>query len=376
MINASLVTLTTPALDGGIGRNMVNLADAFHNLGCRVHLLIDKPKGPYLEQLHPSVKVIRLPTSHPVAGVPAMGRYLLQHKPDAILTPNVRHTALALRTRRLVRHPMRIYVNVHNTYSKTFRSLSLRKREKRIGKINTLYPRCNGIIPVSRGVADDLCALTKVPRQLMTTIYNPVVTRKLEEMATKAVDHPWLKDNERPIILGVSRLEKAKNLPLLISAFEQVRQQLPCRLMLIGDGTQYATIEARARASRFSGDITLTGHQVNPYNYMKNASLFVLSSSWEGFGNSLVEAMATGTPVVSTDCPSGPREILDNGRYGQLVPVGNETSLARAMLETLRSPLPGSVLKQAAERFRDTEIAKQYLQLFGLLNTSRIANNR
>jgi len=315
--------------------------------------------------------VVHLPTSHPVAGIPAMGRYLLQHKPGVILTPNVRHTILTLRARRLASRSTRVYVNVHNTYSRTFQNLSAHKRQKRIKKISVLYPHCDGIIPVSRGVAEDLCALAKIPRGLLTTIYNPVVTRKLAELASEPVVHPWFMDNKQPVILGVSRLEKTKNLPLLVSAFEQVRQQLPCRLMLIGDGTQYADIEARARTSRFSEDITLTGHQINPYKYMKNASLFVLSSSWEGFGNSLVEAMATGTPVVSTDCPNGPREILDNGRYGPLVPVQDEASLAKAILDTLRSPLPGAVLKQATERFRDTEIARQYLHVFGLLDATR-----
>ena len=375
MINASLITLTTPALDGGIGRNIVNLTEAFHNFGCRVHLLIDKPKGPYLDLLHPAVKIFHLSTSHPISGILAMSKYLLQHKPDVILTPNVRHTALALRARRFVSHSTQIHVNVHNTYSKTFQNLSAQKRRKRIKKISALYPRCNGIIPVSNGVAEDLCSLTKLPQETLTTIYNPVVTRKLDELAAEPVEHPWFADNKRPIILGVSRIEKTKNLPLLVGAFEQVRQQLPCRLMLVGDGTQYATIETRTQASPFCEDITLVGHQNNPYNYMKNASLFVLSSSWEGFGNSLVEAMATGTPVVSTDCPNGPREILDNGRYGPLVPVDDETALARAMLKTLHSPLPAAILKQGVERFRDTVIARQYLQAFDLLSPSRADTN-
>ncbi len=366
MINASLITLTTPALDGGIGRNIVNLADAFHNLGCHVHLLIDKPKGPYLEQLHPSVKVIHLSTSHPVAGIPVMGRYLLQHKPDVVLTPNVRQTTLALRARRLIRRSTRVYANAHNTYSRTFQNLYIHKRQKRIKKINALYPHCDGIIPVVRGVAEDLCTLAKVPRELLTTIYYPVVTRKLAELPAEPAVHPWFTDNKRSIILSVSRLEKTKNLPLLIGAFEQVRRQMPCRLMLIGDGTQCAAIEARTQTYRFSKDIALTGHQINPYNYMKNASLFALSSSREGFGNSLVEAMAVGTPVVSTDCPHGPREILDNGRYGPLVPVDDPEALAQGMLHALHSPLPATVLQQAAERFRDLVITRKYLLTFGL----------
>ncbi len=371
MTNSSLITLATPALDGGIGRNILNLADAFQSLGYRTHLLIDKPGGPYFDQLHPFVKVIHLPTSHPLSGIPRLCMYLLRHKPDVILTPNVRHTVLSLRARRLASPSTRIYTNVHNTYSKTFQYLSTQKRKKRIKKINTLYPHCNGIIPVSEGVAADLCEFTMIPKKLLTTIYNPVVTQKLEKLAREAVTHPWFLDNKQPIILSISRLEKQKNLPLLIDAFEQARQQIPCRLMLIGDGTQRDTIAARVHASRFRQDITLLGHQTNPYKYMRNASLFVLSSSWEGFGNTLVEAMATGTPVVSTDCLYGPREILDNGRYGSLVPVGNADALARAIIQTLQSPLPAKVLKQAVEQFRDITIAGKYLQVFGLKSNDR-----
>ncbi len=363
-----LIALTTPALDGGIGRNILNLAGALCGMGYKVHLLIDKPKGPYLEQLHPSVKVVPLPTSHPFTGTLAMGRYLWRHRPDAVLTPNVRHTALALNARRITAPATRIYVNIHNTYSKTFQNLSPQKKAKRLKKINTLYPRCDGIIPVSQGVAEDLCRFTNLSPALLTPIYNPVVSERLERLAVEPVTHPWFRGDEPPIILSVSRLEKAKNLTLLIEAYEKVRKQLHCRLAIIGSGSQHALLEAKVERSPYREEITLLGHQSNPYKYMKRSSLFVLSSLWEGFGNVLVEAMAVGTPVVSTDCPHGPREILENGRLGPLVPVGDSEALANGIRQALLSPLPAPTLKRSAERFRDTLITKRYLQLFGLSN--------
>ncbi len=368
MTDAPLITFTAPALDGGIGRNILNLTEAFHDLGCRTHLLIDKPRGPYLEQLHPSAKTFHLSTSHPLSGLPTMVRYLWRNKPDIILTPNVRHTMLLLNARRLTRSSTRLFVNVHNTYSKTFRKLSDAKRRKRIKKISTLYPHCDGIIPVSHGVAMDLCELTGLPPEMVTTIHNPVVTSRLEKLATETPSHPWFTDNKSPIILSVSRLEKAKNLPLLIDAFEMVRNQLCCRLAIIGMGSQYKTIESRVQASPFRSEILLLGHRKNPYKYMKHASLLVLSSSWEGFGNVLVEAMAVGTPVVSTNCPHGPREILDEGRLGPLVPINDATALADGILQALSSPIAATLLIGGAERFRDSIIAKKYLQLFGLFD--------
>ncbi len=366
MANSPLITLTAPALDGGIGRNVLNLIEAFHNQGCRTHLLIDKPKGPYFEQLHSATRVFRLNTSHSLSGIPLMVGYLWKHKPDVILTPNVRHTILSLNARRIAHSPTKLFVNVHNTYSKTFQNLRDAKKTKRINKIKSNYPRCNGIIPVSYGVAADLCSFTGLSPEMLTPIYNPVVTSRLERLAKETPSHPWFTDGEQPIVLSVSRLEKAKNLPLLIDAFEMVRNQLYCRLAIIGEGSQFKTIESRIQSSPFRDEILLLGHRKNPYKYMKHASLLTLSSSWEGFGNVLVEAMAVGTPVVSTDCPYGPREILEDGRYGALVPTNNADALAKAMVETLRSPPPPEHLKKAINRFRGEIIAQKYLSTFGI----------
>lgn len=358
-----------PALDGGIGRNILNLAAAFHDHGCDVHVLLDKLEGPYLEQLHPAVGVHSLATSNALSGIPQMCLYLLRHKPHAILTPNVRLTVLALRATRLVRPSAGVFANVHNTYSRTFGRLSAKKAASRTKKIQHHYPRCRGIIAVSSGVAEDFCRLTGLPSQAVTTIHNPVVTPELTTLAEQPLTHPWFTPEAPPVVLSVGRLETQKNFPLLIEAFEQTRAQLNCRLVLVGDGTQRGVIEARVVASPFATDIALLGHQSNPYNYMRHAGVFVMSSQWEGFGNVLAEAMATGTPVVATDCPSGPREVLDNGRYGTLVPMGDSAALAAAILDTLRTPPAPDMLKTAAARFDAAQVAKQYLDYFGLTDT-------
>lgn len=369
-MSAPLITLMTPVLDGGIGRNILNLAEALHGHGCRVQVLMDRCEGPYFELLHQAVGVHSLTTSNAISGIPQMCRYLLREKPQVILTPNARLTVLALRATRLVRPSTAVFANVHSTYSRSFTNLSAKKAASRTKKIQRYYPRCRGIIAVSTGVAKDFCRLTGLPAEAVKTIHNPVVTPTLLALAEEPMTHPWFAADAPPVVLSVGRIETLKNLPLLIEAFEQVRAQLSCRLVLIGDGSQRAAIEARIAASPFAADIAMLGHQSNPFNYMRHAGVFVLSSQWEGFGNVLAEAMATGTPVVSTDCPYGPREVLDQGRYGTLVPMNDSTALATAIIDTLRKPLPAETLRKAATRFDAAQVAEEYQDYFGLTGTT------
>jgi glycosyltransferase involved in cell wall biosynthesis len=198
------------------------------------------------------------------------------------------------------------------------------------------------------------------------TIHNPIIDENMIRKASSPVSHPWFQPDQPPVILGAGRLEKQKNFPLLISSFEIVRRKKTCRLMILGNGREFDDLQSTIAASRFSSDINLAGHCDNPYSFMRRSSLFVLSSSWEGLPTVLVEALGTGTPVVSTDCPSGPREILMNGKFGRLVPENSPESLARAMLESLEDPPSAEYLKQRAAAFDVHHSADKYLKLFGL----------
>ena len=361
-----LIALTAPELGGGIGRNIINLANEFNSMGYKVDVLLDTDKGQLINLLNDKIGIKILPTSHPVGGLISLVPYLVNFRPEAILTPVVRHTALALNAKIVTRSSTRLYAEVHNTYSKTFQFLKPFKRKTRIKRIQRYYPKCNGIITVSNGVADDFSSLTGIPRTSLTTVYNPIVTRELQDMAEEPVEHPWLQAGQPPVILGVGRLVSAKNFPLLIEAFELQRKKMECRCLIIGDGPQRSDVETKAAKSQFADDIDILGHRENPFAYMKKAAIFVLSSSWEGFGNVLVEAMSTGTPVISTDCPSGPREILEDGIHGILVPVGDPSAMAEAIHQTLLQPPSRENTKRAAERFSVRTISEHYLQVFGL----------
>ena len=184
-----LIALTAPELAGGIGRNTVNLANEFDSMGYRVDVVVDTRKGQLIDQLRNNVGVKLLRTSHTVGGLYSLTSYLLKARPRVILTPVVRHTILALRARSLALSSASVFVQVHNTYSKTFSLLKPAKRSTRIKHIEKYYPRCNGIITVSKGVADDFSALSGIPGSSLDTIYNPIVTPDLEASAAEEVDH-------------------------------------------------------------------------------------------------------------------------------------------------------------------------------------------
>jgi glycosyltransferase involved in cell wall biosynthesis len=247
-----------------------------------------------------------------------------------------------------------------------FKSLNPRKRSRRIKLLKKYYPRCDTIFAVSNGVARDFCTLTSISMDHLTTIYNPMTTDTIKTLAGEQVNHPWFEEGSPPVILGVGRLSIAKNFPLLIEAFGMVRSKFQCRLVILGDGKLRESIEKYADSSPYRHDIALPGHKINPFAYMSRAAVFAMSSSWEGFGNVLVEAMAVGTPVVSTDCPNGPREILADGKYGPLVPPDDAGHLAEAILGLLQNPTPRDLLIEGSGRFNARTIATRYLEALSL----------
>jgi glycosyltransferase involved in cell wall biosynthesis len=227
-------------------------------------------------------------------------------------------------------------VNEQNTLSmESGHSAQLRQRLVP-ALVRRSYPRADGIAAVSGGVADDLAAVVGLPRQRVRVINNPVIVPELASMSAQPCDHPWLTGDHPPVLLAVGRLAPQKDFTCLLRAFAQVRASTTARLLILGEGPERARLEALARDLGVADDVMLPGWVGNPYPYMARADLFVLSSRWEGLPTVLIEALYCGLRIVATDCPSGPREILDEGRFGALVPVGDPDALAAEILATLR----------------------------------------
>ena len=203
--------------------------------------------------------------------------------------------------------------------------------------------------------------LIGVPAEKTVTIYNPVEAERIRDLMTKPVNHRWLKDRTAPVILAVGRLTEAKDYPTLLRAFARLRANRPARLIILGQGEEEARLKALASELGIAGDTDFVGYQKNPFVWMARCDLYVMSSAWEGFGNVLVEAMVCGARVVSTDCPSGPGEILEHGRWGRLVPVADAETMAEAMAEALDDPAPPDVLRRS-KMFDARRIRGEYLE--------------
>ena len=226
-----------------------------------------------------------------------------------------------------------------------------------------LFPQAVHFIGVSRGASEGLATEVGVPREKITTIYNPVVTPDLHAKAAEQPNHPWLSDDGTPVLLAVGRLEKEKDHPTLVKAFARLASRRACRLIVLGEGSKRTEVEGLVKKLDLTDRVSLPGWVENPLAFMARASLFVLSSIYEGLPTVLVEALACGCPCVSTDCPSGPAEILRNGDIGPLVPVGDEAALAEAMEQVLDQPPDKQMLQQRAMDFSTDQAVAAYENL-------------
>ncbi|WP_258868042.1 glycosyltransferase [Alkalilimnicola ehrlichii] len=229
-----------------------------------------------------------------------------------------------------------------------------------------LCRQADGLIAVSAGVADSISAISGIPATRIAVAPNPVISPDLYAQASKAPSHRWLQEGDSPVIVGMGGLRKQKDFATLIRAFAQLRAHKPCRLLIIGQGRQQGRLQALAYELGVAEDVDLPGFVERPYADLSRATVFALSSLWEGSPNALTEAMALGVPVVATDCPSGPRELLDNGRYGPLVPPADPQAMAAALDHCLTSPLPAHRLRAAVQAYTVDNSAHRYLQLLGL----------
>jgi glycosyltransferase involved in cell wall biosynthesis len=212
-----------------------------------------------------------------------------------------------------------------------------------------LYPHADGIVAVSDGVAEALSRFAKIPRQRIVTVYNPYDLLTIKQRASDTLDHPWFAQGEPPVILGIGRLTAQKDFPSLIQAFAKLRTHRPAKLMILGEGELRSDLQALADSLGLGDqDFCLHGFVDNPFTYLASCGVFVLSSRWEGLPNVLIQALVCGATVVSTDCPSGPAEILENGKWGRLVPVGDVEALAQAIVDTLTEAEHPDVASRAA----------------------------
>lgn len=364
---------------GGVAISTANMAGAMARRGHRVDLLLCRRAGPILGAVPGTVNIVKLrpsllfPAYMLVAGamstllamswlyarwrtsiflsllyVPALVRYLRRERPDALLVAKTVSNLATLVAAKLARTPTRIVISERIHLSTKLRQAGWGVLAPHIRK---MYPAADICVACSRGAGDDVSKVAHMPGDRVVVIYSPVVHAGLALLARVRLKHPWFDRGEPPVILGVGRLEAQKDFATLLKAFALLRGRRPARLVILGEGAQRAELQALAGTLGVAEDVDLPGSVQNPHAYMARAAVFAMSSRWEGLSRVIVEALAAGCPVVSTDCPSGPAEILEGGAYGRLVPVGDSRSFAEALLATLDEPPAKELLQCRAQYF-------------------------
>jgi glycosyltransferase involved in cell wall biosynthesis len=303
------------------------------------------------------------PSPRMIRHLSALVTHLREQHVDVLFSAGTQSNLVALWARRFPGVRTRIVISEHNTMSSVVEHAKRRFRRRYPALARRAYGSADAIVAVSDGVAEDLCRLTGLPRERVVTVRNPVVSGEMLHKAQAPVDHHWLADPTVPVVLAVARLHRQKDFPTLIRAFARVRAVRPARLVILGEGDERAKLESLVRSLGVRDDVDLPGYTDNPFAWMAKASVFVFSSAWEGMGNVLVEAMACGCPVVSTDCPSGPAEVLDEGAFGTLVPVGDDAAMADAIHRVLDTPVDAERLRARASLFDREAAIDRYLEV-------------
>ncbi len=357
------VAIFLPSLaGGGAERVMVTLANGFAALSMPVDLVVVQAEGEYLKDVSPEVRLVALGGSRVLLSLPALVGYLRRERPCVLLSALNHANLIALWARKLAGVDTRVVVSERNTLSYDLNSEPASRAWLIPWLMRRSYPWADGIVAISTGVAEDLARSLGLARERIAVVYNPTVTESQQQLSRQPIDHPWFAPGEPPVIIAVGRLTAQKDFSTLIRAFAAFRRTQPARLVILGEGELRGELEALISELDIVSDVAMPGFVTNPYAWMRQAALFVLSSAWEGFGNVLAEAMACGTPVVSTDCPSGPAEILEDGKWGRLVPVGDVPALTRAIAETLSTESHPDVFGRA-QCFGLNQSIQAYLRL-------------
>lgn len=342
---------------GGAERVMVTLANGFAERGHCVDLVIAKAQGPYLAEVAPGVRVIDLKRNRVLTSLFSLARYLRRERPEAMLSALSHANIIAILARKVARVSMRLTVSEHSAPSHSLSGKGVAALLRAL--IRALYPQTDAVICVSNGARQELCELFDLHSELVHCVYNPLDVERIQSMMNQRVALDELPQDGIPIILAAGRLTAAKDYPNLLAAFAKLRDQRAAKLVILGVGEEEDSLKALSRTLGLDDEVVFAGFQENPFAWMRACDLYVLSSRWEGLPGALLEALACGVRVVSTDCRTGPNEILEDGKWGRLVPVNDPETLAQAMAAALDDPNPPDVA-QRAEDFRRHRAITRY----------------
>ena len=377
---------------GGAERSTVNLANAIAESGTPVDLLVNDEDGVFTKQLSPLVRLIKLEKASlwkiiwllrkqpkeilflislwlmprspkPAEIVPNLASYLLKNEPKVLLTALDYGNVAAVMARSVAKVRTRVVLGQRNQLSEGLNRGSAWRRRLTVPTLRHFFTQADAIISVSIGVAYDLKRTLQIPPDRVHAIYNAVYNATIEEQSKEDLNHPWFDDITVPVIVAAGKLRPQKDYPNLLEAFAKVLKRREARLMILGQGPLLSDLQNLAKQLKIDKSVSFEGFVDNPFKYFSKASLFVLSSRYEGLPGVLIQALACGCPVVSTNCPSGPEEILLNGEVGKLVPVADSDALSDAIICELNIDHDREALKSRAKFFSEGNAVNAYLKV-------------
>jgi glycosyltransferase involved in cell wall biosynthesis len=349
--------------NGGIERVMLSLAHVMVAQGVKVDLVVNFVGfSPMWKDIPSSISVIDLGANRLRWRLPRLLRYIRTSKPDCILTATHLSHEIAILAKLLSGNKLRVVVSEHSSLSGEFKNSPRSSRTLAVLWLGRLmYRFADESISVSEGVRRDVQKVFRLSPDKCLTIYNPVDVKHILASGEEPVEHPWFQPGGPPVIVSIGRLAKQKDIPNLLHAFAIVRKSHDVKLAILGEGTERRALTAKVEELALGDHVWMPGFVSNPYPYLKRGTLFVLSSAWEGFAIAIAEALAFNLPVVSTDCPSGPSEILKGGEYGILVPVNDSKALAEGISRVLRGERK-HIPEDALAPYTVESVADQYLK--------------
>jgi glycosyltransferase involved in cell wall biosynthesis len=347
---------------GGAQAMMINLANHWAETGNIVTMVSGTSAGGWMEKISPAVQIVCGTGNGALSGFIPLCKALKKENPDILFSALYHANIIASLAAFLTPgYATRVVLSERNHLSSSLKDVPLLRRLLLYPLIVVSYRLADRIIAISNGVRDNLINDFHLPAEKALTVYNPVITPGFAEKISETAQHEWFQNRDYPVVIAAGRLVPQKDYPTLLMAFARLTEKNRARLLILGTG--YLELELKDLCLRLgiADRVAFIGQVDNPLAYMKQADLFVLSSAWEGFGNVLVEALYCGLPIVATNCPSGPSEILEGGKYGTLVPPKDPDALARAIEAAILSPKPSpETQKSRALDFAVPKIADQY----------------
>jgi len=357
------ISFFSPNLEGGGAERIIAiLATYLSKEAYNVDLLLVKSTGPYLSEIPETVNIIDFNSDGVIKSLPKLIKYLRSEKPDILFTSQMHSSAVAIYAAKLASVKTKIYIRQPSMLQRPFESSTLISKIK-YEIIRKSLKNADKVVVSSQVMLNEFIRETGTNISKVKVIHNPIPLELIRKKSLVPINHAWFSKDQPPVVLAVGRLVKVKDFSTLLKAFAIVRQTHSANLVILGEGVLRPDLEDLIKSLGIEDYVYMPGFISNPYPYMKHAKLFVLSSLREGFPNSMVEAMACGTAIVSTNCNGGSSEILEDGKWGQIVSVKNPFEMADAIIKTLEDTSPPDVTERVQD-FSIDFIMKNFTDLF------------